>query len=247
MTNRAFCIDIYHGNTVDGAHDEGFDKVKALGIAFLDHKLSQGLNEADPLAAFRIGRWMDGPPVEVVDVDGAHLSLDPRAGLYHFNGTGSSSAEANHFIALARPLWKPGIDLTLDWEALGASGGARPAAWADDWCSRVEDAFGVSVKVYGGNVPREQCRHAAPAIIERFRKRRLWFCQYGTFNPAEVPLPWKAAYVGVYQWQDDGDSLGPGVHKIPGIGRYCDNSTVVGSMTVAKMHAMWGGAPPVAA
>ena len=240
MVNRAYCIDIYQGDNVVGDHDEGFASVKALGIAFLDHKASQGVDKTDRMAAFRLPKWLEGPPIVVIDVDGSSLQLAPRAGLYHFNGTASAKAEASHFITVVKPLWKPGIDLTLDWEDIGASGYQRPASWADDFCKYVEDTFGFAVKVYGGDAPREQLAIASTAIVENFRKRRLWFCQYGQFAPSLVPSPWKQSG-SVFQWQDDGDSFGPGRHVIPGISGYCDNSTVVGTMTVAKMNAEWGG------
>jgi hypothetical protein len=238
--NLPYCIDIYHGDPVVGDQDQGFAQVKAQGIFCLDHKLTQGGARNDNMCAFRRGKWMDDTLIAVTDVDGTVLQLKPKFGFYHFNGTGTAAAEAAQFIAAAKPLWQPGDDITLDWEGIGGSGYQRGADWADDWCMAVEDAFGISVKVYGGNVPREQFQKKWPSsLIDRFATRRFWFCQYGAYNRSELPLPWMKS--GPYQWQDDGDSLGPGRHTVPGITGYCDNSTVVGPMTAAKLAAEWGG------
>lgn len=236
---RPYCIDIYQGDNVLGDNDEGFASVKAAGIAFLDHKASQGTEEVDRRCAFRRAKWMDGVPVAVTDVDGASLKVAPRFGFYHFNGGGAAAAaEAAHFIATVKPLWRRGDDLCLDWEDIGASGHQLPAQWADEFCDAVEQWCGFPIKVYGGDAPREQLLRASAKIIDKFKRRRFWFCDYGVYKPPLVPLPWQS--VGPFQWQDDGDQYGPGPHTIPGIAGYCDNSTLVGTMTVAKLAAGWG-------
>ena len=60
----------------------------------------------------------------------------------------------------------------------------------------------------------------------------------GTLVSVVLPEPWRET--GPYQWQDDGDTFGPGRHTIPGISGYCDNSTVVGKMTASKLYSGWG-------
>ena len=244
--NRPYCIDIYQGDTVQGDNDEGFAKVKAAGISFLDHKASEGTGMVDRMCGFRRAKWMDGVAVPVTDVDGTALSLQPKFGFYHFNGTGAAVAEASHFIAAVKAAgYQPGDDLCLDYEDIGASGYQQPASWADQFCDTVEQWCGFAIKVYGGDAPREQLARPMPsAMLDRFKARRLWFCQYGQFQPGLVPLPWKAT--GPYQWQDDGDQWGPGPHTIPGLTGFCDNSTVVGAMTVAKLYAGWAGGGAVA-
>ena len=240
MVNKPYCIDLYQLDEVLGANDEGFAQVKAAGIAFLDHKASQGTEEVDRRCAFRREKWMTGEAVAVLDVDGTTLlHLTPRFGFYHFNGGAGAAAEAAHFVATVKPMWKPGDDLCLDWEDIGASGLQMTAVWADQFCDSVEQWCGFPIKVYGGDAPREQLAKASSSTIDRFLARRYWDCQYGPFNAADVPLPWKES--GPLQWQDDGDQYGPGPHKIPGIQGYVDNSTVVGSMTVAKLASSWGG------
>ena len=243
-TNRPCCIDLFHGNNVvdlPGLPLAGFAQVKASGIAFLDHKASQGNSAAawDPRCAARRTAWMDGAPIAVTDVDGAALQLPPRFGFYHFNGIGTAAAEAANFKAAVMAAgYAGGDDLTLDWEDIGASGYQQPASWADDFCKATEDWCGFAIKVYGGDAPRQQLRGAASAIVDNFSRRRLWFCQYGVFNQVLVPLPWKET--GPFQDQDDGDQFGPGPHTVPGISPgYCDNSTVVGAMTVARLAAGW--------
>ena len=242
MMYKPYCIDIYQGDNVIDAPGHplaGFAQVKAQGIAFLDHKASQGTEEVDTGVERRYEYWMDGKQIPVTDVDGTVLSLMPRFGFYHFNGGGAAAAEAAHFLAVVKPIFNKGDDLCLDWEDIGASGYQMPASWADDFCNVVEDWCQFPIKVYGGDAPREQLQKASGSILDNFAKRRCWFCQYGVLQPLLVPLPWQKN--GPFQWQDDGDQWGPGPHTIPGISNYCDNSTVVGTMTVAKLNQMWGG------
>jgi hypothetical protein len=182
---------------------------------------------------------MDNVPVAVTGVDGSVLNLPPRFSFYHFNGGAGAPQEAAHFIAVVKPLFKPGDDLCLDWEDIGASGTQMTAAWADTFCDAVEQWCGFPIKIYGGDAPREQLPKASSAVYDRFMDRRFWMCEYGNFNANNVPGPWKL--IGPDYWQDDGDRYGPGPHAIAGITGYCDNSTVVGSMTVAKLAARWGG------
>ena len=245
ILNKPYCIDIFQGDTVQGYNDEGFAQVKAAGIAFLDHKASQGTDEIDRMCAARRKAWMDGVAVPVVDIDGVTYHVVPQFGFYHFNGAGPAASEAAHFIAAVKAAgFAPGDDLCLDWEDIGASGYQQPATWADDFCNVVENWCGFAMKVYGGDAPRDQLAKASSAIIDRFATRRLWFCQYGQFRPDLVPVAWKSS--GPFQWQDDGDQWGPGPHTIAGLKGYCDNSTVVGVMTVAKLYAGWGGVAPSA-
>jgi lysozyme len=248
VVNKPCCIDLYQGDNVIDSPGPlgGFSQVKAQGIAFLDHKASQGVAEQDSRVAARYSAWMNSATIAVTDVDGTQLKLTPRFGFYHFNGTSSASAEAANFIATVKPIFNKGDDLCLDWEDIGASGYQQPASWADDFCKAVEDWCGFPIKIYGGDAPREQlvASRASSTVLDNFASRRLWFCEYGPFSPMLLPLPWQSG--GPFQWQDDGDDSGPGPHTIPGISNLCDNSTVVGTMTVAKLNAAWGGGQSVA-
>lgn len=241
MVNKPYCIDLYAGDdVVDYPNDPlgGFKQVKSAGIAFLDHKASEGPTWKDTRIALRRKYWMDGVPVKVTDINGSVIMTPPKFGFYHFNGPMTDvGAEFLNFNTVVKPLYDKGDDLCLDWEPL-RSGYEVPAVVIDEWCQRVEQAYGQSCKVYGGNVPREQFQKKVSSdVIERFQKRRLWFCEYAPMQ-VRLPLPWQS--IGSSQWQDDGDQYGPGPHHIPGIERYCDNSTVTGAMTVAKLLAAWG-------
>jgi lysozyme len=246
MVNRPYMIDLYAGDdVVDAPHQPlaGFLQVKAQGIAFLDHKASQGETWQDPRVALRRQYWMTGNPVKVIDVDKAILEIAPKFGFYHFNGPMTNvAAEVANFLAVVNRLYEEGDDVCIDWEPIGTSGHQVSPTQIDEWCQRVEDKFGFGCKVYGGNVPREQFAKAGipSALIDRFKARRLWYCEYNS-APKNLPLPWKD--VGPYMWQDDGDQSGPGPNRIPGIERYCDNSTVFGDMTVARVSAGWGSQP----
>jgi Glycosyl hydrolases family 25 len=243
MANVPYCIDIYAGDEVADAPGKplaGFDRVKTAfnGIAFLDHKASEATGHKDARVGSRYQHWMDGKPIRVVDVTGDVLMIPPRFSFYHFNGPMTDiQAEVDNFLGAIKPYYKPGDDVCLDWEAIGASGYQVSAAKADTWCRMVEDKLGRSCKVYGGNVPREQLPRAASDVIDRFSKRRFWFCEYSSVLHS-IPIAWQKT--GIYQWQDDGDQYGPGPHRIPGMQGYCDNSTVVGGMTVDRLNQMWG-------
>jgi len=238
-----YCIDIYWGDEVvdrPGQPLAGFDDVKKShnGIAFLDHKASEGTGRKDPRVGSRYRHWMDGGTIEVTDVNGDRLRIPPRFGFYHFNGPMTDiNGEVRNFLAAIDGLYKPGDDVCLDWEGIGASGFQVSAVRADQWCQEIENKLGRSCKVYGGNVPREQLIRAPSQMVDRFSRRRFWFCEYSS-RLHNIPVAWQDT--GIYQWQDDGDQFGPGPHTIPGMRGYCDNSTVVGSMTVAKMNELWG-------
>ena len=110
---QPYCIDIYQGDNVIDSPGPlgGFSQVKAQGIAFLDHKASEGVSEQDSRVAARYTAWMNGGTITVTDVDGTTLKLAPRFGFYHFNGTGSAAAEAANFIAAVKPIFNKGDDL----------------------------------------------------------------------------------------------------------------------------------------
>jgi len=243
MVNKPYCIDLYQGDAVsdDPTPLAGLDLVAGDGIPFLIHKASEGLTETDSRYAARRAKWMAGGAVTLVDVDGTTITVARKWGAYQFlHGASEASAiqEAKHFITTAA--LEPGDEPFADWETVGKSY-SPPAACADAFCKTVEDAIGRPCWVYGGNVPREQLSFAniPDAMLEAFAARALWFCQYGPFNPKKLPRPWQAVGYPILH-QDDGDTYGPGPHRIPGITTLCDNSTVIGPMTVAKLAAAWG-------
>lgn len=245
MTNRPCCIDIYHGDEVSDHPNllAGLDQVKHTGIFALIHKATEGSGGRDARYDSRRAKWMSGNAINITDLDGAQLNLAPLWGGYHFFHGPDPKAEAANFLMTAR--FRPENMAFLDWEAVGASGFQPSLEAADAFCMAVEDALGRPIGVYGGNVPRErfEAERVSEAVLERFAARPLWFCAYGAYSEAKLksllPIPWHD--VGTFLWQDDGDKFGPGPHTIPGIIGYCDNSTVVGSMTFAKLHEQWLG------
>lgn len=250
MVNKPCCIDIYQGDDVSDHPNSlaGLDQVKALGVFACIHKASEGTGERDQRYDARRAKWMSGASISVVDLDGSKLSLSPVWGAYHFFHGNDPAGEAKNFLMTAR--LNPTDAAFLDWEAVGASGYQPSLEAADAFCQAVEAATGRPCGVYGGNVPRErfEAEKVSDTALERFAARPLWFCGYGAYSADKIraltPLPWKDT--GIWLWQDDGDQYGPGPHRMPGISNYCDNSTVVGDMTFARLHAQWIGAEALA-
>lgn len=228
---RPFVIDIYHGDNVQDTPGPlgGFALVKASGIAFLFHKATEGLNVTDARYAARRAAWMDGIPVSVIDVNGEVLQITPRFAAYHFFYGIDPVREAEFFLQTAK--LQPGDDAAVDWESLPHSGIQPSADAVDAFCNIVESALGFPIIIYSGNVAKEQLRGKDP----RFAKRRLWLADYNT--AWSVQQTWDHPWL----WQNNGDNQGSGPHSIPGIDGNCDNSTVVGPMTVKQLAADWGG------
>jgi hypothetical protein len=242
MVNKPCCIDIYQEDDVSDNPTllAGLDRVKALGVFACIHKASEGTGERDRRYDARRAKWMSGAPISVTDVDGSKLSLPPTWGAYHFFHGVDPVGEAKNLLLTSR--LHPTDMAVVDWEAVGASGYQPSVEAVDTFCQAVEAATGRPCGVYGGNVPRErfEAEKVSDAVLERFAARPLWFCAYVAKIATLIPIPWQN--VGVWLWQDDGDQYGPGPHTMPGISNYCDNSTVVGDMTFAKLHAQWIGA-----
>ena len=231
---RPVAIDLYEGDNVEDTPGPlgGFARVKASGIAFLLHKATQGVKWVDSRYKTRRAAWMSGGPVSVTDIGGQALQLEPRFAAYHFLTLADPVAQAQHFLATAQ--LQAGDDAAVDWEATQDS--PAPSADAvDAFCSVVEKALGFPIIVYSGNVAKEQLK----GVDARFSKRRLWLSQYdSTFKVQQTwAFPWL--------WQDNGDAngepAGPGPNNIAGIKGLCDNSTVAGPMTVARLYAEWAG------
>lgn len=241
--NKPCCIDIYQGDEVSDNPTPlaGLDLVKKQGIFALIHKATEGMGFYDKRYAARRAKWMSGDPIAVTDVDGAALSLAPVFGAYAFFHGVNPAAEAKYFLSIAKP--GPADLSIIDWENVGASGYAPPAEAADVFCQTVEQATGRACAVYGGNVPRERLAGISGALLDRFTARPFWFCQYGSYQPNLLPMPWKKT--GPWLWQDDGDRYGPGPHTIPGMIGLCDNNTVVAPMTFAKLHVQWSNKPSI--
>jgi GH25 family lysozyme M1 (1,4-beta-N-acetylmuramidase) len=151
-------------------------------------------------------------------------------GAYHFlHGSATATdpkAEADHFLSIAEP--DDETLIALDWEDVPHHG-APSAASARAFLERIEERLNRKAVIYSGNVAKEE-------IAGRdayFSAHRLWLCQYGP--RWKVPPPWSAPWL----WQNNGDSYGPGPHRIPGIRGLCDNNTIVDPMTADRLRAEW--------
>jgi lysozyme len=240
MINKPCCIDINHANDISDSPTPlaGLDRVKQDGIFVLIHKATEGTTFRDPRYDARRAKWMSGPAIKLTDVDGTPCTVSPLWGAYHFFHGATATAEANNFLATAQ--LQDGDMPFLDWEQVGASGFQPSVASADRFCQIIENKLGRVCGIYGGNVPREQFANEqqSSAVIERFAKRPLWFCAYGSVKVlSNLPGPWTKQEPLL--WQDDGDRYGPGPHMIPGVMGAVDNSTVVAGMTFAKLHDIW--------
>jgi GH25 family lysozyme M1 (1,4-beta-N-acetylmuramidase) len=195
-----------------------YAKVKASGVVGNIIKASEGLRK-DPVH-----------DKHVADSRAAGL----RVGHYHFfDFAATPQAQADFFLASANPA--PDDLLCLDWENV-PGGGEDSKAQAQAFLQRIFDKTGKRAVIYSGNVAKEQL---GDKVDPFFAAHPLWLCQYAdhfTTQATWANKPWL--------WQNNGDQSGPGPHTIPGVNGYCDNSTVVGDMTVERLLAEWSGAPP---
>jgi lysozyme len=208
--SKPLVIDIYNGDQVID-----LAATKASGIIGVIHKASEGVAFRDRLYDARRKATSD---------------LGLQWGAYHFlHGSATDTdpkAEADHFLSIAEP--DDATLVALDWEDVPHHGAAS-ADSARAFLERIEERLNRKAVVYSGNVAKEELR----GPDEYFGSHRLWLCQYG---PAwRVQQSWKTPWL----WQNNGDSYGPGPHRIPGIAGLCDNNTVVAPMTVEQLLAEW--------
>jgi lysozyme len=214
------CIDIYHGNEVSD-----WSKVKEFGINFVFHKVSEGLDNLDPLFALRRKMSAD---------DG----IEHWGGYHFFHGHTDPVKEAEDFIKGCGDL--DGLALALDWERLrdGSYGSAPQAA---QFVERVLELSGRdNMWIYGGDVLKEAIHGTDAGAKAYWSQFKLWLCQYGPHFI--MPLAWlkPTGSTSVPDlWQNNGDQAGPGPHRIPGIPSYCDNSCLVGTNTVEGLAQKW--------
>jgi GH25 family lysozyme M1 (1,4-beta-N-acetylmuramidase) len=188
-----------------------FARVKSSGIVGVIHKASQGGETVDRAYASR-------------------RKMAERAGLlwgaYHFfDFTAPPEAQAEHFLSVAEP--DAHTLVALDWESIGRS--APSVQDARSFLERVTELLNRRAVIYSGNVAKEQ-------IVGKdafFGAHRLWLAEYG--ERWSVQESWSAPWL----WQQNGDSYGPGPHRIPGIDGLCDNDTIVAPMTVDQLKAEW--------
>lgn len=188
-----------------------FAKTKASGILGVIHKATQGGETVDHAYSTR-------------------RKLAAQAGLlwgaYHFyDFSAPPEAQADHFLSVAEPDAQTLV--ALDWENVGRS---EPSAQlARSFLQRVIDRLGRKAVIYSGNVAKEQLS----GKDEFFGSHRLWLCEYG--SNWKVQESWTTPFL----WQQNGDNIGPGPHRIPGIAGLCDNNTIVPPMTADQLEKEW--------
>lgn len=190
---------------------QDFAKVKAFGIVGVIHKASQGGSVVDHAYATRRKQA---------------LAAGLLWGAYHFfDFSASAQHQADFFLSVAAP--DASTLVALDWENIGSQ--EPSAALAQAFLEEIEAKIGRKAVIYSGNVAKEQIS----GKNEYFGAHRLWLCQYGA--------AWKVqeSWASPWLWQNNGDSYGPGPHRIPGIIGLCDNNTVVAPMSVDQLKSEW--------
>jgi lysozyme len=187
-----------------------FAAVKASGIVGVIHKATQGTGIVDTSYATR--RKLA-------------LAAGLKWGAYHFMSLEDGAVQAEHFLSVADADAETLI--ALDWENVGS---AEPSALhARAFLEAMQDKLGRRAKIYSGNVAKEQIS----GKDDFFGAHDLWLCQYG---PAwKVQASWKRPWL----WQNNGDSYGPGPHRVPGISGLCDNNCLVDPMTQDDLLRSW--------
>lgn len=196
-------VDAYHGDVFysDVHKTDPMADFKALanaGIWGLIHKATQGAGVIDSACRSR-----------VKNARAAGL----LTGLYHFNTGDTVAAQVNHFFDVAEP--EAQTLMCLDFEDNRAS--QMSLSQAAQFLQLADEKLGRPIWLYGGNRPKQLLSDASSEIRTLFGKRHWWLCQYSS-NPSALdfnkkPLPWHDWTL----WQHTGDSIGPGVHVLPGI------------------------------
>jgi lysozyme len=187
------CVDIYHGDAVEGTDCvKGFQKAADAGIWGVIHKASQGSSFKDKAYARRRK---------------AAEKVGLLFGAYHFNNGDNVKAQANHFLKCADP--GPETLMVLDFEDNKKSNMSIHEAVS--FMKIVEDKIGRSCAIYSGNRLKETLSELGKDEREYILSKKLWLCQYG---PRAV-LP--KGYKNYFLWQYTGDGIGPKPHYVPGI------------------------------
>jgi lysozyme len=155
-------------------------------------------------------------------------------GSYHFTDWDASpSAQAEKYLNVAQPA--DDELMCLDWEWAGPRKALWNAAQGEEFLRYIYAKTGRYSMIYGGIDVENMCSNSPSAAF--FAQHRLWHAQYEAhFNTGPI---WKNQ---PWLWQCDGDAYGPGPHYIPGVSDLCDNSIIVGTMTIDRLLAEWNGA-----
>jgi len=195
-------VDVYHGDDISD-----WTKVSKAGIVGVIHKATQGLSYVDPkysareIAATKIGlSW----------------------GAYHFATRADGTAQADHFLAAAKP--GPDTLIALDLETW--KGGTVTAIQAVQFIRRIFAKLGRYPWLYGSDILTQFLEHPAP----EFKQCLNWIARYGAHPPA---VPWKL-------WQYTDGKVGNAPREVPGIGP-CDRNIFDG--TLEELKTVWAFRP----
>jgi len=207
----AVCSSDAPGLVFDLSHYNGkvdLAAAYAAGQRGVIHKATEGRGYVDPMYA-------------------ATRSQAAAAGLlwgaYHFGVAGDPEAQAQHFLATAKPDHE--TLLVLDLES-NPEGGSMSLPEARSFVSAVHEATGTWPGLYGGSYLREQLGDKRDALLG---KCWFWLAEYGP--KAHVPPGWQDWTLWQYT---DGHVDSP--HSISGVGA-CDRNRFNGDEQ--QLLAFW--------
>lgn len=191
-------------------HNSGVDfvKMRAAGAVGIIHKATQGLSYVD--YAYEARR---------VRAQAAGLLW----GAYHFGTDVSASAQAAHFLGVAKP--DDRTLLALDFEENGAN--TMSLAGAKQFVGAVESRVGRRPLLYTGSLVRDLLGDRVDAELGRCR---LWWAQYA--DAPRVQVSWTSPWL----WQHSDGFHGALPHAIDGVGP-CDCNLFDG--TEDRLREQW--------
>lgn len=175
-------------------------KYMAAGRSILALKASEGTQHVDVEHAPR-SRWTHSEGGTVLHYHFGRPDLGNRA-----------SAEAEHYLRVTKPLWKPGDYLCLDMERGLIDGMGTPSEWCEhfsEWCAT---HFGAHPIIYANESTLN-----GPLRNLRIPGERYWVAKYGDGWPHLLGRK------KIWAWQFTDGKLGKQPHTAPGVGQ-CDQS-----------------------
>lgn len=187
-TSATCCVVIdlsHHNGTPD--LQQAYD----AGQRGLIHKASEGTGYVDPMYAQNRSKAADAGMLW---------------GAYHFGTGDDGQAQAQHFLATAKP--DGNTLLVLDLES-NPQGESMSLAQAEQFVTAVQGQTGVWPGVYGGSYIRQLLGEGSDTVLA---KCWFWLAEYG--SQAKVPAAWSSWTLWQYTDGSDGQS-------VPGVGQ-CD-------------------------
>ena len=209
MQPPPYGLDLYYQNTIPS-----FAAAQKAGLAWVIHKVSQGLTFKDPLYQARMKECM---------------GLGLLWGGYHFGEKGNGAGQADYYLSLAGNV--PGTLHCLDLEPSQNSHGDMALADAEAYILRIYERTGRYPVVYTANYYIDAINGHHSEILARCP---LWVATYG--NVPVIPTPW----TGYTFWQFTDGVYGDVPHSLPGLGH---NDLNVSIYPLDKLKAWWMGNP----